>query len=83
MLETGLDRYAGACSTIEKSASENDSEKLWTLHGEVEKDYRWAVREGKRAEANELIDKYAGWAYLKGAPGEPGDLHPFPAPDEK
>lgn len=92
VLELELDRYAGAMVAMEKSASgpldphrdlTQDHRKLWAIHEAVEKDYRWACKEGKRDEANKLIDKYAGWAYLKGQPGEPGDLHPLPAPDEK
>lgn len=82
-LEMNLDRYAGATTTLDKSASEETHQKLWASHEDVEKCYRWASKEGRRIEANKLIDKYAGWAYLKGQPGEPGDLHPLPAPDEK
>lgn len=91
VLEMGLDRYAGAIVALEKSASiadphrnpDDDHQKLWSIHEDVEKCYRMVCKEGRRIEANKLIDKYAGWAYLKGQPGEPGDLHPLPAPDEK
>lgn len=86
-LESALQRYAGANLAAEKTASEKISEEdhktLWSLHREVEKGYRWAVKQGNRPEANAILDKYAGWTWLKGAPKEPGDLHPFPAPDGK
>jgi len=82
-LRAALELYAGATQAIEKTAGETEHQRLWTLHGQAETAYRNAVKLGKRPEANAMLDKFAGWSYLKGQPGEPGDLHPLPAPEEK
>lgn len=80
-LRGALERYTGA--STDKTASEDDLARLYGLHHAVESTYRMAVKAGKRPEANALLDKFAGWVYLKGQPGEPGDLHPLPAPSDK
>jgi hypothetical protein len=82
-LRDELERYAGAEHSLQKEASAQDHERLFVLHGNVETTYREAVKIGKRKEANVLLDKFAGWTYLKGSPGVPGDMTPFPVPDEK
>jgi hypothetical protein len=82
-LRSSLERFAGAEASLEKSASDKDHERLWRIHEEVEKAYRRSVKEGRKTEADALLDKFAGWQYLKGMPGEAGDLHPLPAPEEK
>lgn len=78
-----LERYAGAETSLEKEASEADYERLYTLHKNVESAYRGAVKAGKKPEADKALDKFSSWRYLKGAPGEPGDLTPLPEPEEK
>lgn len=83
ILKVCLEQFAGADTAMEKSASEADRGRLFTLHEAVEVAYRESVKAGKRPEADLEIDKFAGWKYLKGQPGEAGDLHPFPAPGEK
>ena len=82
-LRVALECFAGADASLEKSASEKDTVRLYQLHEEVEKSYRSAVKAGKRNEADALLGKFSGWRYLKGMPGEAGDLHPLPAPEEK
>lgn len=81
LLRGSLELYAGAELTLEKSASTEDHTRLFQLHAGVEKAYRDAVKEGKKPEADALLDKFAGWKYLKGAPGQVGDKHPLPAPE--
>jgi hypothetical protein len=83
ILKICLEQFAGADTAMEKSASDDDRSRLFTLHEAVETAYRESVKAGKRPEADTLVDKFAGWKYLKGQPGEAGDLHPFPAPGEK
>lgn len=82
-LRDELERYAGAETSLQKEAAEEDHTRLFILHGNVEKTYREVVKIGKRKEANALLGKFSGWTYLKGSPGVPGDMHPFPTPDEK
>lgn len=82
-LKVCLEQFAGADTAMEKAASEEDRGRLFILHEAVEVAYRESVKAGKRPEADALTDKFAGWKYLKGQPGEAGDLHPFPAPGEK
>lgn len=83
ILKVCLEQFAGADTAMEKSASEEDRSRLFILHESVEVAYRDAVKAGKRPDADALTEKFAGWKYLKGQPGEAGDLHPFPAPGEK
>jgi hypothetical protein len=83
VLRATLEQYAGADRSIEKSASQEDHTRLYNLHRAVEASYREAVKAGKRSEADTELSKFSGWAYLKGQPGEEGDLHPFPVPAEK
>jgi hypothetical protein len=83
ILKVCLEQFAGADAAMEKSASEPDRSRLFTLHEAVEVAYRESVKAGKRPDADTMLDKFAGWKYLKGQPGETGDLHPFPAPGEK
>lgn len=83
LLKTCLEQYVGAEQTLEKAAIEDDHKYLFKLHEAVEASYRNAVKIGKRPEADKMLEKFAGWKYLKGQPGEVGDFHPFPAPDEK
>lgn len=82
-LKVCLEQFAGADTAMEKAASEEDRSRLFALHQAVETAYRETVKAGKRPDADALIEKFAGWKYLKGQPGEAGDLHPFPAPGEK
>ncbi len=82
-LRAELEQYAGAEISLTKEASDADYERLYTMHKNVEAAYRGAVKVGKKPEADAILDKFANWKYLKGAPGEPDDLHPLPAPDEK
>jgi hypothetical protein len=82
-LRAALELYAGATQATEKTAGDDEHKRLWTLHLQAEAAYRNAVKLGKRVEASAVLDKFAGWSYLKGQPGEPGDLHPLPAPEEK
>lgn len=82
-LKIAIELYAGADHGSEKTASDADLKRLHVLHKGVESSYREAVKAGKKVEADQLLDKFSGWRWLKGAPGEPGDLHPLPAPDEK
>lgn len=82
-LKIAIELYAGAGQGSEKVASESDLKHLYNLHKGVESSYRETVKAGRKVEADQLLDKFSGWRWLKGAPGEPGDLHPLPAPDEK
>lgn len=83
VLRSKLAEHAGLQSATEKTASAEDNSRLYELHREVEMVYRASVKLGKRPEADALLDKFAGWRYLKGQPGEAGDLTPLPAPEEK
>ena len=83
VLRNALEKFSGADSVLEKAASAEDSARLWELHKAAEAAYREAVKAGKKPEADATLDKFSGWKWLKGAPGEPGDLHPMPAPDEE
>jgi hypothetical protein len=82
-LQAALELYVGAEQGTEKTADVKDLDRLYDLHKKVESEYRLAVKCGKKPDADALLDKFSGWRYLKGAPGEPGDMHPFPAPEEK
>jgi hypothetical protein len=82
-LRSALELYAGAAQATEKTAGDDEHKRLWSLHEQAEAAYRNAVKLGKRVEASAVLDKFAGWSYLKGQPGEQGDLHPLPAPEEK
>jgi len=83
LLKICLEQYTGATQTLEKSATETDYRYLHDLHKAVEAAYRSAVKLGKRDEADKVVEKFAEWKYLKGQPGQEGDLHPFPVPNEK
>ena len=83
ILRSRLAEHAGFETATEKTASADDHGRLYALHREDEMIYRAAVKLGKRPEADALLDKFAGWRYLKGQPGEPGDMTPLPAPEEK
>ena len=83
VLRSKLAEHAGLEVSTEKTASTEDNGRLYELHREVEMVYRAAVKVGRRPEADALLDKFAGWRYLKGQPGEPGDMTPLPAPEEK
>lgn len=83
VLRSKLAEHAGLEAASEKTASADDDGRLYELHREVEMVYRAAVKLGKRPEADALLDKFAGWRYLKGQPGEPGDMTPLPAPEGK
>lgn len=83
ILQSRLAEYAGMGQATEKTASSQDLERMYAIHREVEQAYRAAVKVGKRPEADAALDKFSGWRYLKGQPGEPGDMKPFPAPDSK
>jgi len=82
-LKIAIELYAVADQGAEKTASDVDLKHLHSLHKGVESSYREAVKAGKKVETDQLLDKFSGWRWLKGAPGEPGDLHPLPAPVEK
>jgi hypothetical protein len=82
-LQAALELFAGAERGTEKTADTKDLDRLYDLHRKVESEYRLAVKCGKKPDADALLDKFSGWRYLKGAPGEPGDMHPLPAPEEK
>lgn len=83
ILKVCLEQHAGAAASLQKTASDEECTYLYDLHRAVERAYRLTVKVGKRPEANALLDKFAGWVYLKGQPGEAGDMHPFLAPGEK
>lgn len=83
ILRSKLAEHAGLEAAMEKTASADDNGHLYALHREVEMVYRAAVKLGKRPEADKLLDKFAGWRYLKGQPGEAGDMTPLPVPEEK
>lgn len=82
-LRIGLEAFTGAQVVLEKSASPEDYHRLYTMHREIERAYRESVKIGKKPEADEILSKFSGWSWLRGAPGEPGDWTPLPAPDEK
>ncbi len=81
-LRSALELYSGASAALEKSAGMEEHGRLWRLHGNVESAYRKTAKVGKRPEADALLDKFSGWAYLKGQPSEPGDMKPLPGPDK-
>ena len=83
ILQSRLAECAGMEQSTEKTASAQDLERLYALHREVEQAYRTSVKTGKRPEADAMLDKFSGWRYLKGQPGEPGDMSPLPAPEKK
>lgn len=78
-----LEQHAGAANSLDKTASDQDFGHLYALHRAVETAYRGCVKVGKRPEANAMLEKFSGWSYLKGQPGEAGDMHPFVLPGEK
>lgn len=82
-LRTALELYRGTESALEKAGGDGEFPRLWERHRAVEAAYRQAAKVGKRLEADAVLDKFSGWAYLKGAPAEPGDLRPLPGPDVK
>lgn len=82
-LRTALELYRGTESSLEKAGSEGEYPRLWERHRAVEAAYRQTAKIGRRLEADAVLDKFAGWSYLKGAPAEPGDLKPLPGPDGK
>lgn len=83
ILKMTLEQYSGAHSSLEKEASEGDHRRLWHLHKAVQHAYDICAKLGKRPEADEVLDKFAGWSWLKGRPKNEGDWAPFPAPEEK
>ncbi len=82
VLKISLERYAGACASLTKEASDDDHQRLYLLHGAVEDSYAVCAKFGKRPEANELLDKFSGWTYLKGCPKKRNDWTPLPVPEE-